>query len=299
MQLKEYKNVVDQMRLPEDMDARLKHALFEDQKAKKCIKRKQWMKRVCAASVAVLFMVAASQTSFLSDVKGAITHFFKYGFTFTQQDGEQTVVDMKMGYLTLKAYAPKEDLYMDSLEEVSDAIGIKLLHSTEEYVDEESVEYRPVLSEQNALEGILISHNYYAVGDMKNISVQKRESENSINTIDYEAGEKYQTPIGVQIAVRTDDNLTSQYQDHELGFVSENVNVNLDDKSADAELYEIPDLGVKAVLFTVETDGPMTWGIEDGTIDVTNAVLVYQGVEYVYCGGVSHDTMKEFLDTLG
>lgn len=114
----------------------------------------------------------------------------------------------------------------------------------------------------------------------------------------YAIWEKYQTSIGKQISVRTNENLTSQYQDNELGFVSENVNIHLDDKSAEAEVYQLSNLNVKAVLHTVQTGGPIEWGIEDGVIDVTYAVFVHEGVEYVYYGGVSHAVMKEFLDTL-
>lgn len=79
------------------------------------------------------------------------------------------------------------------------------------------------------------------------------------------------------------------------------MNINLSDSTLDvydAEIYELKNLGVKAVLYTVDTDGPINWGIESGSISCTNAVFVYKGVEYVYMGGVSHDTMKQLLDTL-
>ena len=64
------------------------------------------------------------------------------------------------------------------------------------------------------------------------------------------------------------------------------------------EVYEMKDLGVKAVLYSIETDGPVSWNITEGTVKCSVAVFVYEGVEYVYMGGMNHDTMKAFLDTL-
>lgn len=274
MRLDEYKEMVDKMSIPEDMDYRLKKALFTDQKEKKRMKNKKLMKEISVAAAVAVLVLGVSQTTLISNATEAITHFFKYGFTFTEKDGEQITVDMKMNYLTLDENAPKENQYMDSLEEVSDAIGIRLLNSPEEYVSDGSVEYCPSVSEDQILKGVTIRNHFYAIG------------------------EKYQTPIGTQISVRTDENLTSQYQDNELGFASENADISLDNKNAEAEVYQLSNLNVKAVLYTVQTDGPVKWGIEEGEIDVTYAVFVHEGVEYVYYGGVSHDIMKKFLDTL-
>ena len=43
-----------------------------------------------------MLFVGISQTSLMNQVIGAIRHFFEYGFTFTENHGEKTVVDMKM-----------------------------------------------------------------------------------------------------------------------------------------------------------------------------------------------------------
>ena len=40
-----------------------------------------------------------------------------------------------------------------------------------------------------------------------------------------------------------------------------------------------------------------SWDLTQPII-TTNAVFVYEGIEYIYAGGVSHETMKEFLETL-
>lgn len=274
MRLDEYKKMINKMSIPEDMDHRLKNALLTDQKEKKRMKNKKLMKEISVAAAVTVLVLGVSKTTLISNATEAITHFFQYRFTFTEKEEEQTTVDMKMNYLTLDKNAPKENRYMDSLEEVSDAIGIRLLNSPEENVNDGGVEYCPSVSDNQALEGVTIRNHFYAVG------------------------ENYQTPIGTQISVRTDENLTSQYQDNELGFASENANINLDNKIAEAEVYQLSDLNVKAVLYTVQTDGPVKWGIEEGEIDVTYAVFVHEGVEYVYYGGVSHDIMKKFLDTL-
>lgn len=64
------------------------------------------------------------------------------------------------------------------------------------------------------------------------------------------------------------------------------------------EIYEMKNVGVKAVIYSVETDGPVSWNITGGTVKCSVAVFVHEGIEYVYMGGMNHDTMKQFLDML-
>lgn len=156
-------------------------------------------------------------------------------------------------------------------------------------------------SEDGSLYGIVITDKLYSVGDLKNTKLYPKEEEDGLDFLEYTPGSEYRTPIMTQISIRTDKNLDAEYQDNELGFAGSAMDVDLSDSSlgaSDAEVYSINKLGTHAVLFTVRTDGPMNWGIESGEIDCCNAVFVYKGVEYVYMGGVSHDTMKAFLNTL-
>lgn len=298
MKLDKYNKIIDKINIPDDMDNRLKEYLLSDKKENKKITSKKLIKRFSIAVATMVLVLGVSQTSFVSTAASAIIHFFEYGFTFTENNGQETTINMKMNYLTLDKNTPMESMYMDSIDQVSDTIGIKLLNSTKEYTSNGFVEYYPSISNDNILAGIRIINNCYIIGDIKNISVTNRKSQDSKNMINYAVGENYKTPIGVQISIRTNENLTSKYQDNELGFVSENTNIDLDDNNTQSELYEIDNLGIKAVLFTTQTDGPIEWGLGDRNIDVTYAVFVYEGVEYVYFGGVSHNTMKEFLNTL-
>lgn len=290
MRINEYKNMVEKMKIPEDMDRELKNVLLSDQKEQKKMKKNKTTRNVSVAVIAAFLIFGMAQTPLISNAAATIMNYFRYGFSFTESNGTKEAVNMKLDYLKLSENAPVKDRTMNSVDEVSDVIGIKLLNSTKEYKGK--VDYVPSLSEHNKLMGITIKNNFYCIGDITDI---KQNQEKDI--ISYDNGETYFTPIAAQITVRTDVNLTEKYQDNELGFVSENDYVDLDDISSDADLYEISSLGVKAVLFTVKTDGPIDWGLHQ-EMNCTNAVLVYNGVEYVYFGCVSHDTMKAFLDTL-
>ncbi len=200
--------------------------------------------------------------------------------------------------------------YLKNPEDVSDLLQevfIKRLYhapdfaTKEAYQYESCIEYSPKVSEAGELYGIMISDKLYAIGDLKDVKLYPKEEEDGLDFLSYSSGKDYQTPILMQISLRTDKNTTQEYEDNELGFVSTHMNIDLTNDTSDmydAEVYELENLGVKAVLYTVETDGPINWGSESGSIPCTNAVFVYKGVEYVYMGGVSHDTMKLFLNTL-
>ena len=293
MKQNEYKDMVDKMVIPENMDKNLKSILITDNKEKKKMKNNKTIRKISAAVACAALIFGLSQTEFAHKSAAKIVDYFRYGFTFTKDDGEKENVKIKMDYLSLDKNAPLEDEHMDSINQAGDAIGIKLLNIRNENKLSGYVTYSPMVSKDKKLYGVTIANQLYNYGDLKNIGISEETG-----GISFDKGEKYKTPIGVQITVRTDENMTEKYKNDELGYVSENQNVDLDNKASDAEVYELSKLGVKAVLFTVKTDGPILWGIDDGELNCTHAVFVYKGVEYVYYGGITHDTMKTFLDTL-
>ena len=293
MKIDEYKGMMDKMVIPEGMDKNLKRILITDHKEKNKMKNYKCVKRLAAAVASAVLIFGLSQTELVSNAAATIKNYFQYGFIFTKDDGKKSTVNMKMEYLTLDKNAPMEAGMMDSIDQVSDAIGIRLLNTKMENHKKDSVDYFPMVSEDNKLYGAVVTNKLYSYGDLKNIGI---DPENG--GLAFDEGNKFKTPVGVQIAVRTDKNLTQKYENNELGFVSENQTVDLDDEASKAEVYEISNLGVRAVIFTTKTDGPIIWGIEDGKIECTNAIFVYKGVEYLYYGGMTHDTMKSFLELL-
>lgn len=54
---------------------------------------------------------------------------------------------------------------------------------------------------------------------------------------------------------------------------------------------------VYVVIFTTNTDGPAEWQMEEA-FECTEAIFVYNGVQYHFYGRMSHEAMKRFLETL-
>ena len=297
MEKRDYQTMYEKMKMSDDMDQKIKAAV----KHTKTPKRTKRFRAGLGAVAAIALIVCVSQTDVVKAAVDKIVHYFSYSFTVEHKNGTTEKVQMKEEYLTLSKDAPKENLDMNSISQVNDAIGIDLLDTKEAYQYEGCIEYSPKVSEDGELYGIMVSDKLYAIGDLKDVKLYPKEEEDELDFLSYSAGKDYQTPIMAQISLRTDENTTKEYDDNELGFVSTRMNIDLSNDTSDqydAEVYELKNLGVKAVLYTVETDGPINWGSESGSIPCTNAVFVYKGVEYVYMGGVSHDTMKLFLNTL-
>lgn len=297
MERRDYQTMYEKMEMSDDMDQKIKAAV----KNAKTTKRAYRFHAGLGAIAAIALIVCVSQTEVVKATVDKIVHYFSYSFTVEQKDGSTEKVQMNEEYLTLSKDAPKKNLNMNSISEVKDAIGIDLLDTKEAYQYESCIEYSPKVSEAGELYGIMISDKLYAIGDLKDVKLYPKEEEDGLDFLSYSSGKDYQTPILMQISLRTDKNTTQEYEDNELGFVSTHMNIDLTNDTSDmydAEVYELDNLGVKAVLYTVETDGPINWGVESGSIPCTSAVFVYKGAEYVYMGGVSHDTMKLFLNTL-
>lgn len=300
MNKNDYNTMYEKMEMSHQMEQSIKDAVMNTQTLKRR-SRKNRYRAGLGAVAAIALIVCVSRTDVVRAAVNQIVHYFTYSFTVEQEDGDTEQVQMQEEYLTLSKDAPKKDLNMNSISEVEDAIGVKLLDTKEAYQYEGCIEYSPKMSEDGKLFGIMVSDKLYAIGDLKDVKLYPKEEEGGMDFLSYSVGENYQTPIEMQISLRTDEDITNEYKDNEVGFVSTRMNIDLSKDTSDmydAEVYELKKLGVKAVLYTVKTDGPMNWGIEDGSISCTTAVFVYKGVEYVYMGGISHDTMKQFLNTL-
>ncbi len=294
MQLEEYRGMMDKIQIPEDMDKRLKKRLLEERRERRKMVQKAILKKVSIAAAIAVVLAGASQIPVVGKAAEQVAHYFKYGFSLPE-GGENEMVSVR---LTLRSDSPMKEQKMDSVAQAGEAIGQDLLESTKAYSSKNAVHYEPSLSKNNELYGVAIRNNIYSVGDLAEVSADKASKEDLHPVLRYKSGRNYASPIGVQISVRSDRDCDGEYVDKELNFASENQNIDLSDKKYEAEIYKIPKLDVKAVLYTEKTDGPVEWGLENKKISCTNAVFVYKGVEYVYYGGVDHETMKDFLNTL-
>lgn len=293
MKINKYKKMVDKMDMPKEMDQRLQSKLFYEENDNKKMVDNRMIKRFSVVAAVVLIIFGLFQIPMVSDAAAGVLNYFKYSFSFSSSDGKKETVYMKTEYITFSKEAPTRKCKMNSIDEVSNKIGITLLNNKGEKTEKDVVTYNPSVSEKGKLKGVLVQNHCYYYGDITNVITNKE-----YGTKKYESGGKYKTPIGVQISLRSNEDLKEKYVDNEIGYVAENQNVDLDNTSSNTEVYELTNLDVKAVLFTDKTDGPMAWGLNNQDIECTTACFVHKGVEYVYYGGVSHDTMKEFLDTL-
>ena len=231
-----------------------------------------------------------------------VFNYFSYSFEIENDNGSSENIEMTTKNISFSKNAPKTDCRFNSVKEIGDRIGIKLLESENRYKYDGCIQYTAEKDEHGNLIGALISDDMYSVGDLKNISVNKGTVSGETDLLNYKTTELYKSPIMMQISIRNDtENSTDKYTGEELSFASKNTQIDLTGKSGkkhNAEVYNIKNLKIKAVLFDDKIDGPTGWGYDNTQIKVTIAVFVYNDVEYIYSGGVNHETMKNFLDSL-
>ncbi len=299
MSAQDFQNMYEKMEMPKDMDERIRERMEIELNRGK-VRKGNGYRAGLAVAAAFAVMVCITQFDTVSAAAQRMVEFFKYTFVMNDEDGKEVNVDMKGGFVTLLENAPKEDCYMDSMQEAGNTIGVKLLDTDAACMHEDCVQYTPYLTEDGELYGVMLSDKLYAVGDLQDVTLNRREDMTGVDSMTYQAGTNYQTPVSAQITIRTDKDMTGDYDNNEIGYVSKSQKMDLtaDADAFEAEVYELEHLGAKAVLYTIQTDGPVAWNVTEGTVKCTVAVFVYEGVEYVYMGGMNHDTMKAFLDTL-
>lgn len=301
MNVNEYKKMYNKMKVSDEMDFQIRRAILNSNKiAKNKVKWKFHRGLVAVSSMALLLGVCAMNTSVVSAAIEKIVHYFSYSFFVSNESGENNQIEMKQQYFEFNQDAPMTSMKLDSVQEAGEKIGVDLLESSNGFFYDGCVTYNPVINESGDFIGAAIIDRIYCTGDLEKIKVNKASSADEVDMLEYKVGEKYVTPIMTQVSVRSDKDWDSVYSDNELGFVSEHSGVDLTqdtENGFDAEVYELENLNVKAVIYNIITDGPVSWGLSK-PITVTNAVFVYEGIEYVYAGGVNHDTMKEFLNSL-
>ena len=300
MDMKSYNDMMGKIHSSKEIDEMVRENVLKTIDTNR-MKGNMIKKRLLATAAVLAVVICIGQIQPVKASVDRLVNYITYHITIQKEDGIKEKIEVKESFLTISENAPTSDMFLGSVSEAGDLSGIDLLDSTEAYSYKGCVEYAPKLTEDESIYGIVITDKLYAVGDLKNTKLYPKEEEDGLDFLEYTPGSEYRTPIMTQIAIRTDENLDAEYQDNELGYVGSALDVDFSDSSSgvsDAEVYYVDKLGINAVLFTVQTDGPINWHVESGTEDCCTALFVYKGVEYMYMGGVSHDTMKAFLNTL-
>ena len=285
MKLEEYKSIYEKMETSKEMDQRILNSVQNNKKTKK-------IAFVKAASVAAVFALVVGVYQ-IPTVNGAVNDFIS-SFTSKFTVNDETV-EMTGDYKTISQKAVKQNQKFDTLADVEKELGISLLKSKDAYEDEKNlIFYNPHLNEKGELYGVLLMDDFYAVGDLKNVDTEVFEEWDVNNEIQFESGAKYQTPIAAEITVRGNKN-TDHSDDMEVRYKGYKEKFD-----GESQVYELKSIHTKAIITTIKNSGvPVVWEDQVGeTGDMTEAFIVYEGVEYHYYGVVSQDTMKEFLESL-
>ena len=301
MNINEYKHMYEKMEISDELDVQIRNRIMNSGRNKPIKVKHQHTKMIVAlATIAFVIGILGINNNTVSAAIEKVVQYFAETIWITNSNGDTEAIDMVQKYITLSNRAPKKMTKFDSMKSVSEKTGIKLLESPKAYSAGKCVNYTPCVDEKGKLLSVTIGDAIYCIGDLKNINLFPSANADEIDIMNYDPGEHFKTPVMVQINIKTDENLNENYRNNELSFVSERMNIDLTEetrKDTHAEVYTLKTLGTKAVLFDMETDGPASWDLTQ-PITTTNAVFVYEGIEYIYAGGVSHETMKEFLETL-
>ena len=301
MNINEYKHMYEKMEISDELDVQIRNRIMNLGENKPIKVKHQHTKMIVAlTTIAFVIGILGINNNTVSAAIEKVVQYFAETIWITNSNGDAEAIDMVQKYITLSNKAPKKMTKFDSMKSVSEKIGIKLLESPKVYSAGKCVNYNPCIDENGKILSVTIGDAIYCIGDLKNINLFPSANADEMDIMNYDPGEHFKTPVMVQINIKTDENLNENYRNNELSFVSERMNIDLTEetrKDTHAEVYTLKTLGTKVVLFDMETDGPASWDLTQ-PITTTNAVFVYEGIEYIYAGGVSHETMKEFLETL-
>lgn len=295
MKVNDLKKMYEKIETTEEMDARIM-----DNLGKK--RRKSKISYLKIASVAAVFAIMVGVYQ-VPSVNAAVNRFIE-GFT-NRITVENQVVEMNGEYIVLNEDAFRTDKKFNTLADVEKELGISILKSEDAYEkDKNLISYNPHISDDGNLYGVMLMDEFYSIGDLKNVSTRTYPEYQNVNGISFESGKKYNGPIAMQINIRartqnTDNSETGDLiysEDGEIKYHGEDVDVS---DHENAEIYKIKKLDVKAVITVNKTDGPAEWEDNNKEGKITDAVFVFDGIEYAYYGMVSPDTMKAFLETLG
>ncbi|MFQ9514976.1 MAG: hypothetical protein ACLRZ9_04015 [Eubacterium sp.] len=289
MKINDYKKMYEKMETSPEMDQRILASVGKHKGVRKITYIKA---AVVAAAFAMLIGIYQ-----IPSVNAAVDNFI--GKFITRVEIENETVNLAGDYIKINQNACKENKKFDTISDVEKELGVKILKSPEAYEEDKNlIVYNPHISEKGELYGAIIIDDFYALGDLKDVKTTTYKESYYGNSIKFESGEDYKGPIATEIKIRAegkknDDN----YQDRELDYAGSSWDLSEKEKKS-AELYGMKQLGIKAVMFTIKTEGSSAYEDSGTVTDETIVLFVYDGIEYLYHGRVSYDTMKDFLDEL-
>lgn len=287
-----FQTMYDKMIPPKEMDERIEKNVLEYSKNQ--VRYRKYAYKI--AIVLLFFSMVIQIQPVRAAVQKVITHFTTQ-ITYLTQNGKERVIDMEGDYLEIKSNASTNTCKMDSISQVSAELGIPLLESNAAYEVNNCISYNPYVSGDGVLNGVMIMDDCYSIGDLENVKLGTSKYIDKDQELSYQVGEHYQSPIGIQIRIRANQDEGVDYNNHELEYAGANWNLTVEKGFYNINLYEIKTLGVNAVLYSIKSNGPEVWGVEEEK-ELTVAIFMFNGVEYSYYGVISQRVMTDFLETL-
>lgn len=290
---KDIRDAYESIKINGDMDKRIKEAILtEESSARNPLPKTKhqsgfWKRTAVIAAATVITLTGASQIPQVQTFADTIAETFT---TIFRLDGED--VEVKSEYVVADEDASKQDEKFDNIKQIEKELGVKLLKSDQSFEEKNSWSYYPMVTNEGELFAATLTHGYYILGDLKGVQPNYFADPNTVNNIQYEAGQEFRSPIQYQMLLRIETD-----NPDEIDIESYRINDISWTKDEHAVKYHIENLDADAVMMTVKTDGPSAWE-QNELADTTFMMFVYKGVEYHFCGQVSMDTMKEIAENL-
>lgn len=301
MKLDDYREAYRKIEISEEMDERIRCGIMD---RKRKVNKRSVMKAACVAA-AIALVIGALQIPAVSAAAEQLIARFTGQILIYKEDGTEVIKVELAGkednkYLKLNENARKEDCKIDSLKQAEKELGVSLLKSEEAAEEKNCISYNPYVSKKGALNGVMLINYAYMFGDLQDVETTTYEEWDYVNSVSYRSGKEYHSPIMMQILIRSDQKEGVDYENHELEYAGISEERSENEGMRDITLYDIKNLGVKAIVTTVDTDGANAWKNQAGEeiTSCTDALFVYKGVEYRYFGAVSQKVMEEFLEGL-
>lgn len=249
-------------------------------------------KGMAAAAIAAVLLFGAIQIPQVATYADSVIEGFTAIFHFRGHEVKQ-----EGGFLRTREDASRKWQKFDSLSEIEDEIGLKLLKYDGADEREDSWEYYTALEEtpggiREEVYEYVFTNGFYVMGDLQNVSVQSYASADTGNQISYEPGKVFRSPIYCQIIVLT-DRYGKLSADEDL----EDGAMDIELENTKAELYYCENLGTEVLVYQAYTDGPIAWNQVESR-KTTFMRFYYKGVYYEYCGQVAVETMLDMARQL-
>lgn len=296
MKQSDLKKAYDEIRVTKDMDREVLDFIKNGKTKKR--KGEIIMKKGLAVAAALAIIVGSYQVPIVKVSANSLMQKIVYHFS-----GENADLNLEMNEKKEVKSAPVKEGKYNSISEIEEILKLDLLSSSKACTEGGyHISYEPIKNKDGEVIAVYISDHIYEIGDLHDVDIHTSSETDTNNRISYCKGEKYASPIEMQIAIKLKRN---DGKEGNIGFSGgESSEFSKEKGYENSETYEMKNIGEKAFITTYGPEesvglGPVAWNCEDADLStLTMAIFTHNGIEYSFCGSVSVDTMKAFLDTL-